>query len=375
MARDSTSSDGSDGSDGSNTGNTAARSGEEELLATVRTPTAGLTVRESEIESIQEMSDSGYVATLSKGLRRLRGSSSSVEPIVLSDGPDSDTRSSHEAASSNALLASSASRRTALQAMGGLLATSAIGATARPSRASDGGVDREEHTILDGTQYETTVHTISSPNEGRTAMIFGGAHGNELGGIEAAHLTTNYTINRGTLVIVPEANKPAVEWGNNHGPEGDLNRQFPIGASPETDVAQGIWDEVVRVDPDFLLDMHTSTTLFNRGSVGQALFPTSGAVEHADNTAQYLNESYMNARAEQDLPDHTFSVADPDSKDRPLLIHKAAGDLNIAGWLTEVTRIDLNLEEKTFLHDMMTRELLRQTGIDVTSTPANENVF
>lgn len=372
MARDSTS---STGSDGPNTGNTAARCDEGESSATVRTPREGLTVRESEIESIQELSDSGYVATLSNGLRRLRGSSSSFEPIVLSDGPDSDARSSREATGSDALLANDASRRTALQAMGGLLATSAIGATARPSRASGGGVDREEHTILDGTQYETTVHTISSPNEGRTAMIFGGVHGNELGGIEAAHLTTNYTINRGTLVIVPEGNKPAVEWGNNHGPEGDLNRQFPIGASPETDVAQGIWDEVVRVDPDFLLDMHTSTTLFNRGSVGQALFPTSGAVEHADNTAQHLNESYMNARAEQDLPDHAFSVAEPVSKDRPLLIHKAAGDLNVAGWLTEVTRIDLNLEEKTFLHDMMARELLRQIGIDVTSAPANENVF
>lgn len=372
MSSDSTS---SDESDESSSGNVLVRCDEGRSSATVRTPRAGLTVRESEIESIQEMSDSGYGATFSKYLRRLRGSSSSFEPIILSDGPDSDTGSSREAVRSNALLSSGTSRRTALQAMGGLLATGTIGATARPSRASGGGVDREEHTILDGTQYETTVHTISSPNEGRTAMIFGGVHGNELGGIEAAHLATNYTINRGTLVIVPEANKPAVERGNNHGPEGDLNRQFPVNASPETDVAKGIWDEVVRVDPDFLLDMHTSTTLFERGSVGQALFPTSGAVEHADNTAQYLNESHMNARAEQDLPDHVFSVADPVSKDRPLLIHKAAGDLNIAGWLTEVTRIDLNLEEKTFLHDMMTRELLRQTGIDVTSAPANENVF
>lgn len=340
----------------------------------VRTPPSGLSTCDPTISSLSELGDSGIRATLSGWLDRLRGSLTSADTLYTVDSTGSHAGSTGRFIRPSTLTGGAASRRTVIQATGGILATSAIGATARPGRASGGEVDREERTILDGTQYETTVHTISSPNEGRTVMIFGGVHGNELGGIEAAHLATEYTINRGTLVVIPEANKPAVERGNNHGPEGDLNRQFPINASPETDVAQGIWDEVVEADPDFLLDMHTSTTLFNRGSIGQALFPTSGAVVHAENTAEYLNESYMNARAEQDLPEHTFNVGNSISKDRPLLIHKAAADLNIAGWLTEVTRIDLNLEEKTFLHDMMTRELLRQTGVDVTSGPANENV-
>ncbi|MEM4780275.1 MAG: succinylglutamate desuccinylase/aspartoacylase family protein [Halalkalicoccus sp.] len=327
---------------------------------------------ESGIESLDEMGGSGCVSTLSDWLRRLRAPRTPPEPIVLSDETEPDAPSARQV--DRPSFPGDASRRTVLQATGGLLATSAIGATARTGRAAHDGVDREEHTILDGTMYETSVHTISSPNEGRTVMIFGGVHGNELGGIEAAHLATDYAINRGTLVVVPEANKAAVDRGNNHGPEGDLNRQFPVGQSPTTDVAAGLWDELLRVDPDIIVDMHTSTTLYQRGSVGQAIFPTSGVVEHAENTVDYLNEEYMNERAERDLPDHAFSVGDPVSKDRPLLIHKAAADRNIAGWLTEVTRIDLNLEEKTFLHDMMTRELLRQAGIDVTSAPANENV-
>lgn len=92
-------------------------------------------------------------------------------------------------------------------------------------------VDREQHTILDGTQYETTVHTITSPNEGPTVMIFGGVHGNELGGIEAAHLATNYTIDRETVAVSPETNKAAVEMEGNHGPDGDLNRQFPLATN------------------------------------------------------------------------------------------------------------------------------------------------
>lgn len=130
-------------------------------------------------------------------------------------------------------------------------------------------VDREQHTILDGTQYETTVHTITSPNEGPTVMIFGGVHGNELGGIEAAHLATNYTIDRGTVAVSPETNKAAVEMEGNHGPDGDLNRQFPVGDEPTTEVARGVWNEIRRVDPDFMLDMHNATTLMSRGSVGR----------------------------------------------------------------------------------------------------------
>lgn len=347
---------------------------DESTVGVIHTPDPRLNVSDSGVDSLHEMGDSGCVATLFRWLDRVRRSTTTHEPLYLSDSTATDTRSPQRTVRPSSVLKSGASRRTILQATGSLLATSAVGATAGSAQDSD-TVDRDEHVILGGTQYETNVYTVSSPNEGRTVLIFGGVHGNELGGIDAAHLATEYTINRGTLVVIPEANKAAVDRGNNHGPEGDLNRQFPVGAAPTTEVAQGLWNELLTVDPDMILDMHTSTTLFRQGSIGQALFPTSGVVEHAENTANYLNETYMNERAERDLPDHPFSVGGPISKDRPLLIHKAAADQNIAGWLTEVTRIDLNLEQKTFLHDMMTRELLRQSGIDVTSAPEIENVI
>lgn len=234
-------------------------------------------------------------------------------------------------------------------------------------------VDREQHTILGGTQYETTIHTISSPNDGPTAMIFGGVHGNERGGIEAAHLATEYTIDRGTLVVSPETNKAAVEMEGNHGPEGDLNRQFPIGGEPTTEVAQGIWDEIVRVDPDYLIDAHNATTLMSRGSVGQGVFPTSEVVEEAEEAVAAVNEEYLNERINDDLPEHAFQVGMVVPEDRPRMNNKAAADQNIEGWSTEVTRIDLTLDERTFLQDMLTRELLYQVGIDVVSDPGITN--
>lgn len=234
-------------------------------------------------------------------------------------------------------------------------------------------VDREQHTILDGTQYETTIHTIASPNDGPTAMIFGGVHGNERGGIEAAHLATEYTIDRGTLVVSPETNKAAVDREGNHGPEGDLNRQFPIGDEPTTEVARGVWDEIVRVDPDYLLDAHNATTLMSRGSVGQGVFPTSGVVEDAEEAVAAVNEEHLAERINDDLPEHAFQVGNVVTEDRPRMNHKAAADQNVEGWSTEVTRIDLTLDERTFLQDMLTRELLHQVGIDVVSDPTMTN--
>jgi predicted deacylase len=228
-------------------------------------------------------------------------------------------------------------------------------------------VDREQQTILDGTQYETIIYTITSPTDGPTVMIFGGVHGNELGGLEAAHLATNYTIDRGTLVVSPETNKAAVELERNHGPDGDLNRQFPVDGEPTTEVARGVWDELLRVDPAFLIDMHTATTLMSRGSVGQGIFPTSGTVDYAENAAAAVNEDYLDERTTGDLPEHAFQVGNVVTEDRPRLNHKAAANQNIEGWSTEVTRIGLTVDEKTFLHDMLTRELLRQIGINVVS--------
>lgn len=232
-------------------------------------------------------------------------------------------------------------------------------------------VDRGRRTILEGTDYETEVYTIESPNEGRTVFVSGGIHGNERGGIEAAHLATEYTINRGTLVVVPEANEVAVERDHNHGPNGDLNRQFPIGSEPTTTAARGIWEAFVDADPDLLIDMHNATGIYGIDGIGQSIFPTVGRLDEAERAVAAVNDTYI-ADAGAAL-DYEFHVGPTISERYPLLIHKAAADLNVGGWLTEVTRSGLTVSERTFLHDVMTRELLEQVGIGVTSEPAISN--
>lgn len=81
----------------------------------------------------------------------------------------------------------------------------------------------------------------------------------------------------------------------------------------------------------------------------------------------------MDDRISDDLPEHAFQVGNIATEDRPRLNHKSVADQNIEGWATEVTRIDLTLDERTFLHDMLTRELLCQIGIEVVSDPEMAN--
>lgn len=262
-------------------------------------------------------------------------------------------------------------RRAFLKGIGTTAGASLFGLSVLPGSSVAQQVERDQYTICRGTIYETEVYTIESPTEGNTVFLFGGIHGNERGGIEAAHLATEYTIDCGTLFIIPEANKPAVRRDNNHGPEGDLNRQFPIGSEPTTMIARGIWDEISDADPDHLIDMHNATGIYGIDGIGQSIFPTTDAITTAARTVEYMNTTHLPETGL--LRNHDFHVGSAISEQHPLLIHKAAADQHTSGWLVEVTRTDLEIDEMAFLHDMITRDLLSQIDIDVISEPIYSN--
>lgn len=270
-------------------------------------------------------------------------------------------------------MSNKSTRRSVLAQIGLTTGISVVGLPALSRSGAAHQVTRDHHTILEDTLYETNVSTIAAPNEGPTVVVVGGIHGNERGGIEAAHLATEYTIDRGTLVVIPEANKPAVKRDNNHGPNGDLNRQFPIGSEPTTIAARGIWDEVVDVDPDYLIDMHNATGIYGSDGIGQSIFPTSNVVSATESTVDYMNTTHLPDSGS--LSTHEFHIGPAISEQHPLLIHKAAADLDIDGWLTEVTRTALTVDNMAFLQDMITRELLDHSGVGVVSEPAFSNPF
>lgn len=241
-------------------------------------------------------------------------------------------------------------------------------------------VERERYAIMEGTEYETTVHVLTASGSGPTAFALGGMHGDERAGIEAAHVATEYGLDRGRLVLVPEANKPAVEANERHGPEGDFNRKFPIGEEPTTDAARAIWDEIREHDPDLLIDMHSSRGVYGvhgdeTSGVGQAIFPNGvdDSREQAEDAADYLNREVLAPRLEDDIPEYDFVVPHPEDEmeeEHPsahlMLVNKAGADLGLKGWITEVTYRGLDLDEQVYLHDRLTRHLLAQNGIETT---------
>jgi uncharacterized protein len=303
--------------------------------------------------------------------------------------PDDREALIHRAGVDRPMTASSVSRRRLLATVGsgavGVLAGCTGGDDAGEADETDDAAgadepeepDRETYAILEGTEYETEVHVLEA-GSGPTGVVLGGVHGNEVGGIEAARLAADYGLSAGRLVVIPEANAPAVESEEREGPDGDLNRQFPVGEEPTSEVARGLWAEIERHEPDCLIDMHTSRGVYrlHSGSVGQTVFPArvEGATEDAETAAEYAN-GYLEGRLDDDLAGYEFVVVDlasqddiaqSDQADR-MLVHKAGTDLAIGGWITEVTYRGLALDEQRFLHDRLTVRLLAENGITVES--------
>lgn len=240
----------------------------------------------------------------------------------------------------------------------GLPAIGRVGGATADARAGE----RTTDTILPDTRYETEVTTVEAPESGPTAIVFGGIHGNERAGYRSAENVAGWEFGAGTVVVVPRANRPAIERDRRLGVEGDLNRLFPPGREPESELARALWGVVEDIDPDVLLDLHRSTGIYrvHNGSVGQAIFFTEGkAAEHAAETIDYANDEYVPWY----MFAHDFKRGGAVSGTAPLLIHKAHADLRVDGHLVEVTNYLLSLRAQVEWESAVAERLLSHHGI------------
>jgi hypothetical protein len=157
---------------------------------------------------------------------------------------------------------------------------------------------RSVKTVASGTKYATKLHVIKSGVKGPVVMVVGGTHGNEPAGYRAARLIKNYTVKKGTLLVLPEANRIAVQNNTRNAPGvGDLNRSFPKTKSdkPDDPLARAIWQVVKDYDVDYLIDLHEGYKyhLQTKSSWGQTViyYPNSGTKVVADRMVSALNKS------------------------------------------------------------------------------------
>ncbi len=155
------------------------------------------------------------------------------------------------------------------------------------------GEAAEVRLLAPGTRYETELHIIRSGRPGPVVMVVGGVHGSERAGYLAARRVAGYEVTAGTLLVLPEANRPAVAAGSRVPPGGyDLNRAFPTapGRQPTLTPAREIWGVLTEFAVDWLVDLHEGYDFYlnpNTSSVGQTIiyYPTSEVTRQVLETA------------------------------------------------------------------------------------------
>lgn len=130
--------------------------------------------------------------------------------------------------------------------------------------------------LAEGTPYATPYYDHDSGKPGPTVVVVGGMHGNEPAGFRAAQQLAGLVPKKGRLIVIPQANKLAVEAGTRTGSHpGDLNRVFPKSKTGSTGsvLAKSIWNLMLAVQPDYLFDLHEGYDFhkLNKESVGQSI--------------------------------------------------------------------------------------------------------
>lgn len=225
------------------------------------------------------------------------------------------------------------------------------------------GAPEPSDTIMSGTRHETPVYVLEGEQSGPTAVVVGGLHGDERSGIRAAEAILRWTVEAGRLVVVPRANPVAIQRDTREGANGDLNRKFPPGQAPTTELARALWDRIAAAEPDTLVSLHSSKGLYglHRDFVGQAVFPTEagGAMPVAESAVNTVNDAVVPWY----MPFHDFGLGHPLSGSAPLLEHKVGGDLGAAAHIVEVTEYLLDVETGAQWTEQMATELLTGHGI------------
>ncbi len=131
--------------------------------------------------------------------------------------------------------------------------------------AADHPVERDEYTLLPGTELAVAVTHIKGAEAGKTLYIVSGIHGDERAGWYAGTLLKEISIRSGELYVIAPANvKGARNYTRYVSERQDLNRSFPGDAegNEAERVAAAIYQDIAEKKPDQVLDLHEAI-MFN----------------------------------------------------------------------------------------------------------------
>lgn len=121
--------------------------------------------------------------------------------------------------------------------------------------------------LMPGTVYQTPYYVKTGVQAGPTIVVIGGVHGDEVAGYLAARQLKDWTVQSGTLVLVPDANVPAIR-ANRRFVGRNMNALFPgkKDGDGNEQLAYALWQLIVTSKPDLLLTLHESRGFYREDS-------------------------------------------------------------------------------------------------------------
>ncbi len=170
---------------------------------------------------------------------------------------------------------------------------------ANPVQIEAATATQQKKVLASGKVSSTELYIIDSGKPGPVVMIVGGVHGNEKAGAKAASKYTNLKIKKGKLLVIPEANKRALDINKRKYPGGsDFNRSFPRSSkeSADTYISRAIYKTIKDYDVDWLMDMHEGFDYYKNkktDSVGQTLihYPSTRMTSMGKKIVNTLNSN------------------------------------------------------------------------------------
>jgi len=173
----------------------------------------------------------------------------------------------------------------------------------------------DKNTYFKGKDYAMEVYTIEGKEKGPVVLIVGGIHGDETSTIDAAEEYTKAEVSKGTLIIVPKANAPAITK-NVRFVDHDMNRVF-LSNGPddvyEYKVAGVIKDLVEKAD--LVLNLHEGKGFYARtkSGMGQSVVADSDKVLSLKKTAlaaiKLMNENIKDKKYHFKFNNHNTASA------------------------------------------------------------------
>jgi glutamine amidotransferase-like uncharacterized protein len=236
-----------------------------------------------------------------------------------------------------------------------------------PADLVAGQLHRSSGRIAKGTTWETPYYEIRADATGPTVMIVGGVHGNEPAGAYAAEQIRHWSIGRGTLIVLPCANRPGRAANTRYLPnqpmsDRDLNRNFPSKSRPSLrgSMAAAIWELTLKVKPDWVLDLHEGYE-FNVSHK-----PPKGKKRSVGTSLIYLRSEANRPLVNRLLKTVNQTITDKDRRFVPLgrgpvegsWVRACLRELKIPGMILETTFKDQPLSLRARQHRLLVNEIL-----------------